>query len=220
MSCKVILLALIATVVLVFTTLSLSSPSSLPTLPRITTDRRRNMPRTFSEHREFYDLSRAGDANWTALLPPNGGFVVQKLDGRRSRMAGVTMFHQLHCLQMIRGAIQDLREENTKLSSRVRARHLDHDDVDAMKGGVPLVSDGFEKEHKHKQVEGEERPPQAEVDDGGPSTHRGGHDSMHWVHCLDYLMQVGHRKPPRQALQMPIHVLTVLGHTLRRRRHD
>lgn len=98
---------------------------------------------TFTEHLEYYDLSDAGDGNWTRLLPPNGGFVVEKTAAGDYEMAGVTMFHQLHCLAMIRAAIQDLR-------SGTGHQHVDEE-----------------------------------------SGRRGPHpDQEHWIHCLDYLMQV------------------------------
>lgn len=179
MSCKLIILITVAAFVTLLALFSISSSDSL-SVPQISFSSHglgnfRNNPRTFKRREEFFDLSPAGDKNWSEILPPDGGFVVQKIGDRR-RMAGVTMFHQLHCLQMIRHAIQDLRKENQNIR-----RHLDHDD------------EGFQVE------DGEHVPSDAhaahdEADMGRPGA-QGGHDSMHWVHCLDYLMQVRRSAP-------------------------
>ncbi|KAF1992170.1 hypothetical protein K402DRAFT_128 [Aulographum hederae CBS 113979] len=131
---------------------------------------------TFEQHLEFYDLTTAGDGNWSTILPNNGGFVVQKQRGGSYSMAGITMFHQLHCLQMIRGGIQELESETKRLKLRqVTGRHGDEEDEHT----IPDPGTTGEDEDDDEAVsEG--------IHDGG---HGGTHDSKHWVHCLDYLMQ-------------------------------
>jgi hypothetical protein len=61
----------------------------------------------FSEHDEFKYLNPEYDHLWEELLTENGGFFVPKdSQDRRLKRYGIGMFHQLHCLQMIRGALQ------------------------------------------------------------------------------------------------------------------
>jgi hypothetical protein len=117
---------------------------------------------TFSQRDEFFDLSPAGDANWTALLPPNGGFVSHQTKNGNYEMAGLTMFHQLHCLQMIRAAFQDSFSEGKEAL-----------DADLMSKDAGMGDVGLEHNTKNK------------VKRHGPHL-----DQEHWVHCLDYLMQV------------------------------
>jgi hypothetical protein len=90
------------------------APSQIPI--QVTTQR------IFSQTRIYSDLSPAADKNWTRLIPPNGGFVVRKGEGGKSEMAGVSMFHQLHCLSMIRMAVQDMRAG--------RQPALSHDEIE------------------------------------------------------------------------------------------
>ncbi|KAF2430169.1 hypothetical protein EJ08DRAFT_697711 [Tothia fuscella] len=124
----------------------------------------RTRPTKFTQRLEFFDLSRASDGNWTALLPPNGGFVSESTKDGGYEMAGITMFHQLHCLQMIREAFQDLTEGKRALESEMD----DEEDDDFMDVG---------KEHGLRRR-------------SGLRTRHGPHpDQEHWVHCLDYLMQ-------------------------------
>lgn len=98
---------------------------------------------TFHRNPALFDLSSNADGNWSALLPPNGGFVVEKNEFGGLEMAGITMFHQLHCLGMIRNAIQELMiDKPMNMENVIGRRH-----------GL----------HFHQE---------------------------HWVHCLDYLVQV------------------------------
>lgn len=95
----------------------------------------------FTQRNEYWDLTAAGDAVWADILPDNGGFVPHRDSNGHAYLTGISMFHQLHCLQMIRMAVQKL--ENSTHSGSARDVH-DH--------------------------------------------HAG--DQRHWVHCLDYLVQV------------------------------
>lgn len=62
----------------------------------------------FSEHENYQNLSHVYDSLWKQLLAPNGGFLI-RTDGNQQHRYGISMYHQLHCLQMIRTAIQDLQ---------------------------------------------------------------------------------------------------------------
>lgn len=60
----------------------------------------------FSEHEEYKELGPEYDHLWDELLTENGGFLIQEDPKERQvRKYGIGMFHQLHCLQMIRGAL-------------------------------------------------------------------------------------------------------------------
>ena len=67
-----------------------------------------------------YDLSPAGDPHWEAILPPNGGFILaerEEANGSTVTIStGISMFHQLHCLQIIRKAIQGYMGANDCMS--------------------------------------------------------------------------------------------------------
>jgi hypothetical protein len=54
---------------------------------------------------EFGTVDTSGYKSWNDLLPPNGGFLVKEVNGTR-RNFGITMFHQLHCIQMLRASFQ------------------------------------------------------------------------------------------------------------------
>ncbi|KPI38755.1 uncharacterized protein AB675_5937 [Cyphellophora attinorum] len=58
---------------------------------------------TFTPHPEYANLSHSYDALWEDMLPANGGFLIDKATGRSE---GITMFHQLHCLQLLRIGLQ------------------------------------------------------------------------------------------------------------------
>lgn len=65
----------------------------------------------FREHAEYKDLSHTYDHFWNSLFPPNGGYIEAKGDDQSRHDYGISMYHQLHCLQMIRSAIQDLQSQ-------------------------------------------------------------------------------------------------------------
>jgi hypothetical protein len=66
----------------------------------------------FSPHAEFEDLSSKSDFEWERLLTPNDGFLVREIDSKRQNW-GISMFHQLHCLQVIRTELQLLMNLTT-----------------------------------------------------------------------------------------------------------
>lgn len=76
------------------------------------------------------------DTSWQALLTPGGGFLSVRESNGKVNEYGVSMFHQLHCLTMVREM---------------------------------LLGQPMSREHE---------------------TSDWSEDSMHWLHCLDYLAQV------------------------------
>jgi hypothetical protein len=72
--------------------------------------------------------SKEVDAAWTSLLPQGGGFFNHpKIAPTRSCLA---VFHQLHCLDMLRQALYELRpdlvEQGRNLSHSANTHHEDH----------------------------------------------------------------------------------------------
>ncbi|KAK3348899.1 hypothetical protein B0T25DRAFT_481219 [Lasiosphaeria hispida] len=94
------------------TILALSSSQALAIDQRKTT--------IFKSHPEFENLSYEFDHFWDETLPPNLGFL-RLFDHAENRDAwvGVSMFHQLHCLGMIRTALQSVVEEVEDLRAAV-----------------------------------------------------------------------------------------------------
>lgn len=74
---------------------------------------------TFVEQRKYMSMSHDYDYLWADLLPENGGFVQESYE--EDVEAGIAMFHQLHCLQMIRMAVQQL--QNPENSSQEHHHH-------------------------------------------------------------------------------------------------
>jgi len=82
--------------------------------------------------------------------------------GKKKHSTGISMFHQLHCLGMLRGAIQTLY-------SRIEELEWERD----THGSNDLHQHESEKLSSHKHARHD---------------HFAGHD--HWAHCFDYLRQV------------------------------
>ncbi|KAJ9252205.1 hypothetical protein DTO271D3_2161 [Paecilomyces variotii] len=63
------------------------------------------------------DMGPAGDEAWDSLLlPKKGGYIFARPEDPASNEAepwGITMFHSLHCLSMLRSAIQEQQGENS-----------------------------------------------------------------------------------------------------------
>ncbi|MCJ1391224.1 hypothetical protein MMC18_004086 [Xylographa bjoerkii] len=65
--------------------------------------------RTFSLQPALEDLSHAGDATWAStVLPAKGGFLWVRHNETYEESYGITMFHALHCLKLIRANLQEL----------------------------------------------------------------------------------------------------------------
>ncbi|KAI5195906.1 hypothetical protein E4T39_08055 [Aureobasidium subglaciale] len=59
-------------------------------------------PVTFQEQVEYWDSGAAGDASWESLIPENQGLMFEKDEMGIARYSGFSMFHQLHCLSLLR----------------------------------------------------------------------------------------------------------------------
>ncbi|KAF2636001.1 hypothetical protein P280DRAFT_553343 [Massarina eburnea CBS 473.64] len=75
-----------------------SAPSTLTPPPRIRT--------TFQSITALEDLSEEADTNWASLATPKGGFLRVQYNESYVQLWGISMFHQLHCLEMIRMTLQ------------------------------------------------------------------------------------------------------------------
>lgn len=72
----------------------------IPHLPRITT--------AFRERPVLEDLSPAGDDSWERMaLPRKGGFLWVEYNETSNEAWGISMFHALHCLKMLRLVIRN-----------------------------------------------------------------------------------------------------------------
>lgn len=89
-------------------------------------DPSKNVTMIFSEHDDYQNLSHTYDHLWDDLLTPNGGFLMVTEADQSETAYGISMFHQLHCLQMIRGAIQNLQRRADKNLPEDRAEDSDH----------------------------------------------------------------------------------------------
>ena len=63
----------------------------------------------FEPQPNLRSLDASTDVFWDTdrLLTPNGGYIIREYEGQDSYY-GITMFHQLHCLQALRTALQIL----------------------------------------------------------------------------------------------------------------
>lgn len=65
---------------------------------------------TFIHNKATADMGSLGNTIWDSMLPDGGGFLLQTGHDTKSPSTpyGVSMFHGLHCLQIIRNKIQEL----------------------------------------------------------------------------------------------------------------
>lgn len=85
----------------------------------------------FTHHEAFTNLSHEHNYLWRdALLPPNGGFFTLSQQTNNTDKFGVAMFHQLHCLGVIRNEMQYMHDVIAK-REKVPRRH-GHEGVDAV----------------------------------------------------------------------------------------
>ncbi|KAK5997738.1 hypothetical protein PT974_00095 [Cladobotryum mycophilum] len=89
----------------------------------------------FEEKEEYKNLSHEYDSSWNKILGPNGGFLVKLDENDQRHHFGISMFHQMHCLIMIRGAVQALYSkleqagiEIPDVEERGEHSHADHFD--------------------------------------------------------------------------------------------
>jgi Mycotoxin biosynthesis protein UstYa len=63
----------------------------------------------FSNNVAYQNLSHEHDPLWRDLVTPNGGFFFETAADGEIEAYGISMFHQLHCLAMIRTSVQEVR---------------------------------------------------------------------------------------------------------------
>jgi len=61
---------------------------------------------TFPEVTPLEDLGPGGDKSWSELTPAGGGFLWLRYNETFDMPWGISMFHGIHCLQMLRGEFQ------------------------------------------------------------------------------------------------------------------
>lgn len=118
----------------------------------------------FTENATFTSLDHQYDRLWDDhLIPSNGGYLTANKKTSNTDKLGISMFHQLHCLAMLREEMQNL-----------------HEVIDAAaKGKSPAM-------HDHEHQRGRRDGPVVDTD-AGRAKH---HDQKHTMHCFDYLRQV------------------------------
>ncbi|ETS84405.1 hypothetical protein PFICI_02430 [Pestalotiopsis fici W106-1] len=89
----------------------------------------------FSEHENYMNLSHEHDMLWMDLLTPNGGFVKRPDRHGVERKNGISMFHQLHCLGMMREAVQSLTERLAAAEAGMSSSSSSHSSRRAAMGG-------------------------------------------------------------------------------------
>lgn len=82
----------------------------------------------FSKNHDYEDLSLASDSLWNNILTPNGGFLISFDEKSTSIRHGIGMFHQLHCLQLLRVSLQSHMQDylNTDAGNTNQSRRIDH----------------------------------------------------------------------------------------------
>lgn len=84
----------------------------------------RRVTKTFDHVEALEDMSHEADNAWTStLMPPNDGFILVKHNETMDLRVGISMFHALHCLSLVRAVLQDEPVED--VSSTHRRRHQD-----------------------------------------------------------------------------------------------
>jgi Mycotoxin biosynthesis protein UstYa len=166
-------------------------PPSTTLLPHMSASH--TTPKTFIPNPAYNDLSPSADGNWSNLLPPNGGFFSTKV-GEGYEMVGLTMFHQLHCLSMIRGALQGQKMESSKGrvvagTDRRRSEGVEEDLFGVRKKReVKIDEDLFGVRRKRDVKRGESEADLFGVRRKREERHEG--KPEHYLHCFDYLVQV------------------------------
>lgn len=68
---------------------------------------RRTMSRTFREMKTLENLSHEADDAWSTILStPKGGFLWTTYNETANEAWGISMFHAIHCLGLIRNVVQ------------------------------------------------------------------------------------------------------------------
>lgn len=118
----------------------------------------------FTENATFTSLDHQYDRLWDDhLIPNNGGYLTANKKTSNTDKLGISMFHQLHCLAMLREEMQNL-----------------HEVIDAAAMGKSPAM------HNDEHQRGLRDGPVVDTDAGRVKHH----DQKHTMHCFDYLRQV------------------------------
>ncbi|KAK8053067.1 hypothetical protein PG996_012368 [Apiospora saccharicola] len=67
----------------------------------------RRVAKIFDHVAALEDMTPEGDEAWTStLMPPNDGFILVKHNETMDLRVGISMFHALHCLSLVRAMLQ------------------------------------------------------------------------------------------------------------------
>ena len=101
----------------------------------------------FYEHYEYQNLSHASDHLWDELLTPNGGFLAGLDDAGQPHRYGISMFHQLHCVAMLRMLVQNLifGDEASITAHGMPGNHINKKNVPRSDYGA--AHNDFDSEH-------------------------------------------------------------------------
>ena len=115
-------IALSFTVILLLFLLNYSDSRGISSTTRLLKISPLTVETRFKRIEELEDFSPAADGVWEDLFTANGGFIVREIDGKQHRI-GISMFHQLHCLRMIRSLMQSLAN-NTESTVDDLSKHF------------------------------------------------------------------------------------------------
>ena len=88
---------------------------------------------SFSDYDEFQSIGSEADEVWDSILTPNGGYLYETDNNGHQKSSGISRFHQLHCLQMIRTKFRALSFPNESYGdpgTRQAFAHQHHVDDD------------------------------------------------------------------------------------------
>lgn len=125
-------------------------------------------------------------------------------------MVGMTMFHQLHCLSMIRGALQEQRGEIEVLLAKEKGEVGARSDRRRSEEGGDLFGVRRKRDADGEDLFGVRRKRNAKSKEGdlfgvrrkkrGEESHSEEREREHYLHCFDYLVQV--RLYPFESIQV------------------
>ena len=96
--------------------------------------------KTFGEFPVLVDMSPAGDAAWAeAALTPGGGFLRVRSNESTVYGWGISMFHALHCLQMIRTIVRDSPMMQEESSGAKHEKGMAHDHASGHDSGHDMM---------------------------------------------------------------------------------
>ncbi|KAL8870429.1 MAG: hypothetical protein Q9174_003526 [Haloplaca sp. 1 TL-2023] len=112
---------------------------------------------TFQDKPIFENLAPSADAEWErALLTSKGGFLWVQYNGTTERPYGVSMFHGLHCLKMLREVIQKspgmVKEEDKGKDGKDEHAHMQGQNSTIEPSKITVDKDGHATQF---QVDGE-----------------------------------------------------------------